>query len=40
MAGLFELSRTGGLRVEVLLFLLVIMLATVVAIVAMERAGE
>ncbi len=38
LAGLFELSRTGGLRPEILILLLIVMLATVVAIVAMERA--
>ncbi|MGD9805535.1 MAG: preprotein translocase subunit SecY [Hyphomicrobiaceae bacterium] len=38
MAGLFELSRTGALRPEILILLLVVMLATVAAIVYMERA--
>lgn len=38
IAGLFELSRTGGLRPEILLVLLAGLLATVVAIVYMERA--
>jgi preprotein translocase subunit SecY len=38
MAGLFELSRTGALRPEILILLLIVMLATVAAIVFMERA--
>jgi preprotein translocase subunit SecY len=38
MAGLFELSRTGALRAEILILLLIVMLATVAAIVYMERA--
>jgi preprotein translocase subunit SecY len=38
MAGLFELSRTGALRWEILILLLGVMLATVAAIVFMERA--
>ncbi len=38
MTGLFELSRTGALRPEILILLLIVMLATVAAIVFMERA--
>jgi preprotein translocase subunit SecY len=38
LAGLFELSRTGALRTEILIILLAVMLATVAAIVYMERA--
>jgi preprotein translocase subunit SecY len=38
MAGLFELSRTGALPAHILILLLVVMLATVAAIVFMERA--
>ena len=38
IAGLFELGRTGGISVGVLLGLIVLMLATVAAIVFMERA--
>jgi preprotein translocase subunit SecY len=38
MAGLFELSRTGALRAEILILLLIVMLVTVAAIVYMERA--
>ncbi|MFV0296022.1 MAG: preprotein translocase subunit SecY [Hyphomicrobiaceae bacterium] len=38
LAGLFELSRTGSLAPQILILLIVVMLGTVVAIVAMERA--
>jgi preprotein translocase subunit SecY len=38
LAGLFELARTGSLRTEILILLLAGLLATVFAIVYMERA--